>query len=165
MNILNHNLTNFSKRENMGNVEYKLSRQIYKREKQKDEPGLKVSFSLYRRGRKLQVKFSNKGTILIASIIGELDHHTAEYIRSKIDTELIKSTTRDVIFDFTKVVFMDSSGIGVLMGRYKNIQKMKGRAVIVNPSPQIKKIFEISGVFKFLPLYQNMDKAIDDLMN
>ena len=113
----------------------------------------------------MQVKFSNKGTTLIIGIIGELDHHSAEYIRSKIDAEMIKSTTRNIIFDFSKVGFMDSSGIGVIMGRYKNLQKLNGRAVIVNPNAQIKKIFEMAGIFRLMPFYENMDVALSDFLN
>ncbi len=108
----------------------------------------------------LKVKFSNKGNILVASIIGELDHHCAEYIRDKIDGELIRSTTKNIIFDFSKVSFMDSSGIGVVIGRYKNIQKLNGKAAIIKANEQISKIFNLTGVFKLIPLYDNIDSAI-----
>ena len=67
----------------------------------------------------MKVKISYKGTILIASLEGELDHHSAQYVRQKIDSELMKSSNRDMILDFSKVSFMDSSGIGVVIGRYK----------------------------------------------
>lgn len=108
----------------------------------------------------MQVKLSNKGTTLIASIIGELDHHSAEDARNKVDNEIIKATTKNVVFDFSKVNFMDSSGIGVIMGRYKNLQKLKGKVALVNPSPHIKRIFEMAGLFKFIPLFDTVDKAV-----
>ncbi len=108
----------------------------------------------------LQVKFSNKGSILIVGIIGELDHHSAQYIRDKIDAEMIKATTKNIIFDFSKVTFMDSSGIGVIMGRYKNIQKLNGKAVIVSVNSQIKRIFDMSGLFRIMPVYDNIDTAV-----
>jgi stage II sporulation protein AA (anti-sigma F factor antagonist) len=111
----------------------------------------------------LQVKITNKGTTLIVGIIGELDHHSAEYIKQKIDGELMKATIKNVVFDFSKVSFMDSSGIGVILGRYKNIQKINGKAAIVNPSSQIAKIFEMSGLFKIIPLYDNINKAINEI--
>ena len=109
----------------------------------------------------MQIKFTNKGNILVASIIGELDHHTAEYIRDRIDGELLKSINKNIIFDFSKVSFMDSSGIGVIIGRYKNIQKIKGKAAIVKANEQIGKIFKMSGVLKLIPLYDNIDTAIE----
>lgn len=109
----------------------------------------------------MQVKFTNKSTTLIISIIGEVDHHSAEYIRSKIDAEVLKSTNKNIIFDFNKVTFMDSSGIGVIIGRYKTVQKLGGKAAIVNLSEQIRKIFEMSGIFKLMPLYENMGTALN----
>lgn len=111
----------------------------------------------------MQVKFNNRGTTLIVSITGELDHHSAEYIRSKIDSEIIKSTTKNIIFDFAKVNFMDSSGIGVIMGRFKNVQQLNGKAAFINLSPQVKRIFEMSGLLKIIPEYDSMDKAVQDL--
>lgn len=112
----------------------------------------------------MQVKFSNKGTILVVSIIGELDHHSAEYLRQKVDGEMIKSTTKNIIFDFSKVSFMDSSGIGTIIGRYKNIQKLNGKAVVSGVNSQIKRIFEMAGMLKIIPVCDNIDEAIN-LMN
>ncbi|HEY9062131.1 MAG TPA: anti-sigma F factor antagonist [Pseudobacteroides sp.] len=108
----------------------------------------------------MKVKFVNKGNTLIASIIGEMDHHTADYIRDKIDGEMIKSSTKNIVFDFSKVGFMDSSGIGVVMGRYKNISKLNGKTSIIKANEQIRRIFEMSGVVKLIPIYDNIDEAI-----
>jgi stage II sporulation protein AA (anti-sigma F factor antagonist) len=109
----------------------------------------------------LQIKFSNKGSTLIASINGELDHHTIEYVREKIDSEIMKSTTKNLIFDFSNVNFMDSSGIGVIMGRYKNITKVNGKAALINVNAHVKRILEMSGVLKIVPIYDNIENAIN----
>ena len=111
----------------------------------------------------MQVKFSRKGTTLIVGIIGELDHHTAEYIRDKVDSEIIKSTTKNVVFDFSRVSFMDSSGIGVIMGRYKNVQKLNGKTAIVNMSSQVRRILEMSGLLRVMPVFDNIDSAISGM--
>ncbi|MCR4437011.1 MAG: anti-sigma F factor antagonist [Clostridiales bacterium] len=108
----------------------------------------------------MQIKLSNRGTTLIVSILGELDHHSGEDVRNKVDGEIIKSTTKNVIFDFGKVNFMDSSGIGVIMGRFKNIQKLNGKMAVINLSQQIRRIFEMSGLLKFIPVYDNIDSAL-----
>ena len=108
----------------------------------------------------MQVKFSNRGTTLIVSIIGELDHHSAEYIRQKIDGEMLKSTTKNIVLDFSSVSFMDSSGIGVVIGRYKNIKKLNGKAFITGASAQIKRILEMSGILKIIPAYETTDEAV-----
>jgi len=111
----------------------------------------------------LKVKISYKGSTLIAGIIGELDHHSAEYIRGKIDSELIKATTKNVILDFSKVSFMDSSGIGVIMGRYKNVSKLNGKLSVINVNDQMMRIFEMSGLLKVIPTYDNIDVAMNKM--
>lgn len=111
----------------------------------------------------MKVKISYKGNTLIAGIIGELDHHSAEYIREKIDAELVKATTKNVIFDFSKVTFMDSSGIGVIMGRYKNVSKLNGKLSVANVNPQLMRIFDMSGLRKVIPVYDNIDIAINKM--
>lgn len=104
-----------------------------------------------------------KGTTLIASLAGELDHHSAEYVRQKIDNELMKSSNRNMIFDFSEVSFMDSSGIGVIIGRYKNIQKLNGKLAIVSVNNQVRRIFEMSGLHKIIPVYDDVDNAIKNV--
>jgi len=111
----------------------------------------------------LQIKFYNRGTTLIASIAGELDHHSAEYIRQKIDNEMIKSTNKNIIFDFSSLSFMDSSGIGVIMGRYKYVQRLNGKIAIVNTNVQIDRILEMAGIKKIIPVYDKIDAAIGAL--
>ncbi|NLI57732.1 MAG: anti-sigma F factor antagonist [Clostridium sp.] len=111
----------------------------------------------------MKVKISYRGTTLIVSLAGELDHHSAEYVRQKIDNELMKSSNRDVILDFSDVSFMDSSGIGVVIGRYKNIQKLNGKLIIINLNNQVRRIFEMSGLLKIIPVYDNVEDAIKNV--
>jgi len=111
----------------------------------------------------LQVKFTSKGATLVVTIIGELDHHSAEYIRQKIDSEIIKSTTKNIIFDFSKLEFMDSSGIGVIMGRFRNIQKLNGKMAAVNVSSRIQRILDMSWLSKILPVCENIEGALNIL--
>ncbi len=111
----------------------------------------------------MDVKLLRKGTTLIIRIMDDMDHHSAQYLRQKIDSEIIKSTVKNIIFDFSNVNFMDSSGIGVVVGRYKNIQKLNGKAAIVNASPKIMQIFEMSGVLKIIPAYSDLDDALSSL--
>ncbi len=108
----------------------------------------------------MDIRFSSKGTTLIVTVAGELDHHYAGYVRQKIDGELMKSTTRNVIFDFSKLGFMDSSGIGVIAGRYRNLQRLGGRAAVVCSSKQIVRILEMSGILKLIPAFENLADAV-----
>ncbi len=111
----------------------------------------------------MDVKLLKKGTTLVIRIMEDMDHHSAQYLRQKIDSEIIKATVKNIIFDFSKVNFMDSSGIGIVVGRYKNIQKLNGRAAIVNANPKIMQIFEMSGVLKIIPVYSDLDDAISSM--
>lgn len=108
----------------------------------------------------LDIRFSNKGTTLVVGVAGELDHHYSEYARSKIDGEIMKSTTKNVIFDFSKLGFMDSSGIGVIAGRYRNISKLNGKVAIVCRNVQINRILEMSGILRLIPAYESLDEAL-----
>jgi len=94
---------------------------------------------------------------------GELDQHYADIARKKMDNEIFKSTTKNVIFDIRGLSFMDSSGIGIIAGRYKNISSLKGKTAIVSSNPQINKILEMSGIFKIIPLVSTVEEAVKEL--
>lgn len=85
---------------------------------------------------------------LTVSIQGELDHHTAREIRKHIDSEISRRCPKFLELDFSQVTFMDSSGIGLVMGRYKIMSERQGKVIILNPTPPIKKVMMISGVNK-----------------
>ncbi len=69
----------------------------------------------------MYLKFDKKADKLIVTMTGELDHHSAEEVRNIIDDRLDREDLNKLILDFSKVNFMDSSGIGVVIGRYKKI--------------------------------------------
>lgn len=111
----------------------------------------------------MRVRFSHKGSILIAILSGELDHHSADYLRMKIDCEITRSTTKSLLLDFSEVGFMDSSGLGVIMGRYKNMHSMNGKTAVVSVNPQIRKLLEMSGIGKIVPIFEVTEEAIREL--
>lgn len=113
----------------------------------------------------MKINFDKKDRILIVHISGDIDHHTSEEIRNKTDREIEKLNTKDIIFDFSSVTFMDSSGIGMIIGRYKNIEIKGGKAVVININEDMKRIFEISGLFKIIKYYDNIEQAFKDLTN
>lgn len=94
------------------------------------------------------VNLKNEGEILIAEIIGDIDHHSARNLREEIDTKIIRITPKVLILDFEKVTFMDSSGIGLIMGRYKLLNPTGGRIIIKNSSTLIKRLLNLSGISK-----------------
>lgn len=80
----------------------------------------------------------------------ELDHHNASLIKDEIDDMVLKGKVRDIIFDFEKTSFMDSSGIGIIMGRYKLLKTLDGKVYVTNISGNIERIFVISGLYKII---------------
>lgn len=82
---------------------------------------------------------------------GELDEYTSTYIREVLDNELESREYNDVIFDLSNLEFMDSTGIGVLIGRYKKLKNSNKKVYISNPSASIEKIFNMSGIYEIMP--------------
>ena len=108
----------------------------------------------------MYLKFNKKEDKLIISLIGELDHHSAEEVRVKIDDRIDRDNIRKVILNFNGVTFMDSSGIGVVIGRYKKMQNRNGKLCIVEINQAVNKVFEISGMYKIIDNYPNIDEAM-----
>jgi len=98
----------------------------------------------------MEIKIENIGTTLVAKLSGELDHHTAPILRDSLDREISLNNTINIVLDFDGVTFMDSSGIGVIVGRYKQISARGGKIMAIRVKPQVDKIFEISGLKKIL---------------
>jgi stage II sporulation protein AA (anti-sigma F factor antagonist) len=105
------------------------------------------------------LNFSTKGKLLVVGMRGELDHHSAESVRMKLDNKIEELGMVNLIMDFSGVNFMDSSGIGVVIGRYRKISEYGGKLSIVNLKPEVKKIFEIGGLFKIIKEYKNVEEA------
>ncbi len=94
----------------------------------------------------MQIRIKREGNILTISPTGELDHHSADNVRRRIDGALLANVCKHVIFDFTGLTFMDSSGIGMLMGRNRNVEILGGKAWIVC-NGTVEKLLAMSGVF------------------
>ena len=107
----------------------------------------------------MNIEFDEVDKLLCIQITEEIDHHTTERLRRKMDYEITRFMPREVVFDFSKVSFMDSAGIGMLIGRYKMIKRLGGNANLKNVSPSVKKIFEMSGVLKLIPIQDNEEIA------
>ena len=81
---------------------------------------------------------------LVVYLARELDHHNAEVIKENVDLSVISKGVKRVIFDFSKTVFMDSSGIGMIMGRQKIMESIDGKVFVRNMGKEIQRIFLIS---------------------
>lgn len=100
----------------------------------------------------MEFEYLKTDKLLVVKILEEIDHHTTEKMRRKIDDEITRYMPREVIFDFDKVTFMDSAGIGMIIGRYKLIKMLGGNLEIKNVKKSIKKVMEMSGITKIIKL-------------
>lgn len=107
--------------------------------------------------------FDDYGSKLVVHLVGELDHHSAEEVRNKIDDKIDCSKYTTLIMDFNDVTFMDSSGIGVVIGRYKKLLLRNGKVGVINVKNSIKRVFELSGIFKIIDSYESLEQALDIL--
>jgi len=104
----------------------------------------------------MKVTYNEKDKLLLLQITEEIDHHCAEKIRTRADFEIQKYIPRKLVIDFKKVNFMDSAGIGMILGRYKMINMFGGTMNMVNVSPSVKKVFEMAGITKIIPIIEEM---------
>ena len=107
----------------------------------------------------MNVDYKERDKLLIFEITEEIDHHTTEKIRRKMDNEIQRYMPKRTIFDFNNVTFMDSAGIGMLIGRYKIARMFGGSLELVNVKPSIKKIFEMCGVLKIIPIIEDIENV------
>ncbi len=98
---------------------------------------------------------------LTVKFTGEIDHHLSEKIRRKTDYEIQRYMPRKVVFDFIKINFMDSSGIGLIIGRYKTIHILGGELEIINTCNSVKRVLEMSGISKIINIISN-EEEIDE---
>ena len=88
---------------------------------------------------------------LIFKIDEDIDEWCVQKIRRRLDNEIERYMPKETIFDFSNVTFMDSAGIGLLIGRYKLINMLGGKVKIANINTPVRKIFEMSGILKIMP--------------
>lgn len=113
---------------------------------------LHVLFCFLKRGVEMEYHVNEK--CLTIFLPRELDHHNAEEIRINSDRLIEKYQIKSVIFDFERTNFMDSSGIGVIMGRYRTVYLLGGDVWAVNTNERMKKILTMSGVAKIIQIYE-----------
>ena len=100
----------------------------------------------------MDIKYLVKDDCIIAELYGELDEYSSEYVRISLDDLLNKGAgSKKLIIDFSGVSFMDSTGIGMLLGRYNKFSKSDIGIYIKNPTSYVNRIFEMTGIYQIIP--------------
>lgn len=100
----------------------------------------------------LSIELEIKSKVLCIRLSGELDHHTADDLRKQVTSMIEQYQIQHCIMNLKDVTFMDSSGIGVILGRYNQITKSGGEMLVCAISPAVHRLFEMSGMFKIIRL-------------
>lgn len=100
----------------------------------------------------MESKYYNEEKLLILKLTEEIDECTVQKIRRKADYEIERYMPRKVIFDFNSVTFMDSAGIGLIIGRYRRANMLGGTVEIANVTDSIKRVLELSGLLKIIKI-------------
>lgn len=107
----------------------------------------------------MQIILQMKGRTLTATLLGELDHHSAKNVKEMLETAIEQKAVHNLIFDFTKLTFMDSSGIGVIIGRYKLLSAIGGKVCIVCRNKTISRLITLSGLTRLMEVYETVEQA------
>lgn len=98
---------------------------------------------------------------MMVNLKGEIDHHTSQLVKIQIDDLSRKKGIKKILFNFKNVTFMDSSGVGMIIGCYKAMKKIGGTVGAYYINDRIKKIFEMSGIFNILDYYNDEKEALE----
>ena len=98
------------------------------------------------------------GTALKIKLRGEIDHHSAVAVRTAIDDMIRSKRPHELIIDMSAVDFMDSSGLGLIMGRYALVNKCGGSFAVLDPSPAVLKIIRLAGMERMISILKTKEK-------
>lgn len=98
------------------------------------------------------IQCTQNGQVLTVTVFGEVDHHSASALRKEIDAEIGRTQPKTLILDFHEVGFCDSSGIAVVLGRYKLMRGLGGEVRLQNLPAPVRKIFELADVGKLIQI-------------
>ena len=104
------------------------------------------------RRKSMDISYKTENGGICAELSGELDEYSAEYVRLSLDDLLNKNlSAKKLVLDFSRVSFMDSTGIGMLLGRYNKFAKNDISLFIKNPTSYVNRIFEMTGIYQIIP--------------
>ena len=111
----------------------------------------------------MQVQLIRRKKNLIVRLKGELDHHSAGIFRESVGKELAKEIHQNLILNLANLTFMDSSGIGVILGRYKQVKDKGGRVIICGLDKHHRRILQLGGLLTIIPAYSGEKQALASL--
>ena len=111
----------------------------------------------------MSVRIQSDGQTVTAYLEGEIDHHTAAEARRAADRELKRTGAVNIAFDFGHVTFMDSAGIGMIIGRYKMVSALGGRLILFDISDHVERLLEMAGVCGLVIVSDTLSHGIAEM--
>ena len=118
-----------------------------------------------KKGCSFEYHYDSESASLKITLRGEIDHHSAVAVRSSIDEKLYEYRPRHAVMDLSRIDFMDSSGLGLIMGRYALMQKLGGDFLISEPNERVMRIFELAGMGRIIKVEKNDRKKEEEEKN
>lgn len=100
---------------------------------------------------------------IVVQIDGELDHHTAVLVKNKLDDMLNDQGIKNIVIDISDLNFMDSSGVGLFIGRFKTVSLRGGKLAVTGIKANLHKVFEVSGLYRIVRAYDTVREALEDI--
>ncbi len=111
----------------------------------------------------MEISSEKTGDSLVVRVYGELDLDTARTFRARVDADLDRYRCRNIVLDFGGVGFVDSSGLGAILGRYKRAREKGGQLALCRPLPHVGRLLDLAGVVRIVRTYPGVEEALVDL--
>lgn len=98
------------------------------------------------------MEITNENGSSVAHLSGEIDHHNARQLREELDRHIINQRPTELVMDMSAITFMDSSGIGLIMGRCRLMNECGGKLTVQSPQPYIKRVLYLSGIERIVTI-------------
>jgi stage II sporulation protein AA (anti-sigma F factor antagonist) len=107
-----------------------------------------------------EMKLGIANNALIVKFVGDVDNLVCEPYKNKLETIINENKYKKVIMDFSKVTFIDSSGLGLILGRYNQLRRTNSNLYVCGVNKQTEKIFNIAGIWTIMDRYENLEQAL-----
>lgn len=107
----------------------------------------------------MKIELQEGNHMLTVRLYGELDYHTVGKVREVIDKAIAQAVGKTLLLNLAGVPFMDSSGLGLILGRYRRFCEQPGQLILTAPASQVRRLLELSGVDRIIPIYNTEEEA------
>jgi len=109
------------------------------------------------------ISVQTQNRIMFVNLTGELDQSTADKVKLKLTMTISAADIKHIVFNLKGLTFMDSSGIGIILGRYNQVKSIGGRVFVLGMNPTINKMFHMAGLNQIITIIDDEKKIMDIL--